>query len=53
MKNKTGWMLMGVWFVTLIAAFNFLRFRFGLLNIAGVWLALGILIAVFSSRKSN
>ena len=51
-RNKMLWFVIGVWFVTYVAALQFWRFKYGAFEITAVYLVVGIPLTLLL-RDSN
>ena len=44
--NKRTWAYLAIWFICFMAVENFLRFRFGLVQIGWVFLVIAVVVAL-------
>ena len=51
--NKKQWAFLIVWFIAYIATLEFFRFKFGLFQITGFFLVIGLLLTRLFENKQN
>lgn len=51
--KKKQWIFMVVWCVTYVATLQFFRFKFGLFEITGAFVAIGLLLTWLLGRSSK